>query len=62
MQNTGRDIVQDIVQDIGRDIGRDIGTNRAYELEGVKTEVIERASANQDVHDAICHHFVIEQV
>ncbi len=38
------------------------GTNRAHNLEGVKTGVIERVSANQVVHDAICHHFVIEHV
>ncbi len=38
------------------------GTNRAHKLKRVKTGVIERVSANQVVHDAICHHFVIEHV
>ena len=38
------------------------GTNRAHKLKGVKTGVIERVSSNQVVHDAICHHFVIEHV
>ncbi len=38
------------------------GTNRAHNLEGVKRGVIVRYSANQDVHDALCHHFVIEHV
>ncbi len=38
------------------------GTNSAHKLKGVKTGVIERVSANQAVHDAICHHFVIEHV
>ncbi len=31
-------------------------------MKGVKTGVIERASAKQVVHDATCHHFIIEHV
>jgi hypothetical protein len=31
-------------------------------LEGVEKGVIERISANQDAHDALCHHFEIEHV
>ncbi len=37
-------------------------TNRAHKLKGVKTGVIERASANQVVPDATYHHFIIEHV
>ncbi len=31
-------------------------------MKGVKTGVIVRSSANQDAHDAICHHFVVIHV
>ena len=36
------------------------GTNRPHKFKGVKTGIIERVSTKQDVHDAICHHVVIE--
>ncbi len=31
-------------------------------MKGVKSGVIERVSSNQVIHDAIWHHFVIEDV
>jgi hypothetical protein len=37
-------------------------TNMAHKLKGVKKGVIERVSAHQDSHDALCHHFEIEHV